>query len=206
MNQITKISPQTKRDGYYNIFVNEAFFCSLSDLQLATLHLKVGQQLSDQEQASIKKASAITKTYNRALYYLQYGPRTTWQMNKYLVDKGYEPEYIDATIQTLIDEKYLNDELYAMSFVQDRQTFKPRSKRMLTAELRRKGIQSDTITVVLGALDENDQVESIKKIVDKKIKQAKYQDKKKLTEYLLRQGFSYSDIKNTLEDIDFYKR
>ncbi len=203
MLQITEISPQKKRDGYYNIFVDQAFFCSLSELQLATLQLKVGQQLSNTDQANIKKASAITKTYNRALYYLRYGPRTIWQMNKYLVDKGYEQEHIDATIHILTAEKYLNDELYATSFVQDRQTFKPRSKQMLTAELRRKGISNDTITNVLGGLGENDQLNAITTIISKKIKQSKYQDKKKLTEYLLRQGFSYYNIKSVIENIDF---
>ncbi len=202
MSQITEISPQKKRDGYYNIFVDQAFFCSLSDLQLAALHLRVGQQLSAQESADIKKASAITKTYNRALYYLQYGPRTTYQMRKYLIDKKYEPEHIDIAIDTLKDEKYLNDELYAESFVRDRQAFKPRSKRMLTAELRKKGIQNDTINQVLNELDDNDQVEAVKSIVYKKIKQSRYQDKQKLTEYLLRQGFSYSEVKNVLDDLD----
>ncbi len=203
MSQITEISPQKKRDGYYNIFVDQAFFCSLSDLQLASLHLKVGQLLSTEEIAEIKKSSAVNKTYNRALYYLQFGPRTIYQMHKYLIEKKYEPEYIDIAIDTLKDEKYLNDELYAESFVRDRQTFKPRSKRMLIAELRKKGIQNDTINYVLDELDENDQLDAIKKIINKKTKQVRYQDKQKLTEYLLRQGFRYSDIKQAVDDLDY---
>lgn len=203
MAQITKISPQKKRDGYYNIFVDDAFFCGLSELQLATLHLQVGQQLTTQEQEDIQQSSAIGKTYNRALYYLQYGPRTTSQMRTYLLQKGYIEEHIDSVLVTLQNENYLNDEQLAQSFVRDRQTYKPRSTRMLRAELRKKGIDSIVIESTIADMDENNQLDAIKHIAEKKLKQARYQDKTKLIEYLLRQGFSYNDVKSVLSDIDF---
>ncbi len=201
MATVTKIQPQVKRDGYYNIFVDDAFFCSLSDLQLSLLALKIGQNLSDGEKDKILESSAITKTYNRALYYLQFGPRTVSQMRTYLLRKDYNAEYIEVVLEMLIKEHYLNDELLARTFVEDRQHFKPRSRRQLQAELRKKGIGSETIEQVLSELEDNDQIEAIKILTHKKMRQTRYQDQTKMTQYLLRQGFLYSDVKQVMSEL-----
>lgn len=203
MATITKIQPQVKRDGYYNIFVDDAFFCSLSDLQLSLLALKVGQELSDGEKDKILESSAISKTYNRALYYLQFGPRTVSQMRTYLLRKDFNEEYIEVVLEMLIKEHYLNDELLARTFVEDRQHFKPRSRRQLQAELRKKGIGSETIELVLSELEEDDQLVAIKTLAEKKMRQTRYQDSTKMTQYLLRQGFVYSDVKQVLSELTF---
>lgn len=48
-----------------------------------------------------------------------------------------------------------------------------------------------------------DQVKVIKTLIEKKYHQSnKYQDKQKLTQYLLRQGFKYSDVVKALDDVD----
>lgn len=203
MATVTKIQPQVKRDGYYNIFVDDAFFCSLSDLQLSLLALKIGQTLSDTKKEKILESSAISKTYNRALYYLQFGPRTVSQMRTYLLRKDYNAEYIEVVLEMLIKEHYLNDELLARTFVEDRQHFKPRSRRQLQAELRKKGIGSETIEQVLSELEDNDQIEAIKILTHKKMRQTRYQDQTKMTQYLLRQGFSYNDVKQVLSELTF---
>lgn len=200
---ITKIAPQVKRDAYYNIFVDDAFFCSLSELQLSLLSLKAGQELSTKRAEEVLESSAISKTYNRALYYLQYGPRTVYQMRVYLLKKDYNPEYIEVVLEMLQKEHYLNDELLARNFVEDRQLFKPRSQRQLKAELQKKGISKEAIDIVLEDLDENDQTNAIKALANKKIKQTRYQDKTKMTQYLLRQGFVYSDVKQVLAELPF---
>jgi len=200
---VTKIQPQVKRDGYYNIFVDDAFYCSLSDLQLSLLALKIGQELSTNEKEKILESSAITKTYNRALYYLQFGPRTVSQMRSYLVRKDYNEEYIEVVLEMLIKERYLNDELLARTFVEDRQHFKPRSRRQLNAELRKKGIGLETIELVLSDLEENDQLVAIRTLTEKKMRQTRYQDLTKMTQYLLRQGFLYSDVKQVFSELFF---
>jgi len=202
MASITKIKAQTKRDGYYNIFVDDAFFCSLSDLQLSLLGLKPGQELTDEYKAKILESSAISKTYNRALYYLQYGARTVSQMRVYLTQKDYQPEHIEPVLEMLLKDSYLNDEALARSFVTDRQNFKPRSLQKLSAELRKKGIHSATVELVLSELGQDDQILAITTVAKKKLRQTRYQDKTKLTQYLLRQGFRYSDIKLALEDTE----
>jgi len=203
MATITKIQPQVKRDGYYNIFVDDAFFCSLSDLQVSVLSLKVGQDLTTELQADILKSSKVSKTYSRALYYLQYGPRSVAQMRTYLIQKDYELEYIEPVLETLQSEHYLDDSLLATNFVFERQNSKHRSTRQLNGELRKKGIAPDIIEQVLSELGDDDQLMAIRSLATKKMRQTRYQDQIKMTQYLLRQGFNYGDVKEVLAELAF---
>jgi len=48
--------------------------------------------------------------------------------------------------------------------------------------------------------DETDERQVLRELIERKRRQAKYQDNIKLMQYLSRQGFSYGDIKSALED------
>ncbi len=202
---ITKIQSQKKRAGFYNIFVDGTFFCSLSDLQLATLGLKNNQDISKKELSDIKNSSALSKTYDRALYYLQYGPRTVSQMQKYLLQKDFDEDVVQLTIERLIKDGYLNDLNYCLSFISTRQQLRPRSSMVLKKELLAKDINKDIIEQAISESEDVDNNLAIKKIIDKKIKQSKYQDKNKMLQYLSQQGFSYSEAKNALDEISFWQ-
>ena len=64
-------------------------------------------------------------------------------------------------------------------------------------ELQQKRISSDTISKVL-AEDETDERQVVRDVIAKKRTQTRYQDDQKLIAYLLRQGFSYDDIRSAL--------
>ncbi len=202
MNKITEISRQKKHKNLYNIFVDDSYCCSIGDLELSLMHLKVGQILSEDELKKIISSSNYNKTYNRALYYLQYGPRTEHQMRNYLIQKGYESSYIDMAIEQLISDKYIDDLAYAKSFIADKQQYGLKSNSYIRAHLIKKGVSSSIIKQSLEMDEVGVQVNVIKILIDKKFHQStKYQDKQKLTQYLLRQGFKYSDVAKALDEV-----
>lgn len=185
----------------YNIFVDDDFYCSLSDLEVSVLSLRIGQILTDTELNNLRSTSEYNKTYNRALYYLQYGPRSEYQMRNYLMQKGYIQSYVDKTINQLLTDNYINDVEYAKNFVLDRQKYKLKSNTYITTQLIKRGISRDVIEESLKQEDLSDQDSLIKDLASKKYHQsAKYQDKQKMTQYLLRQGFKYSDVSKALEE------
>lgn len=201
MSKITKITKQKKHNNLYNIFVDDTFYCSLSDLELSVRSLRIGQILTNKELKDLQSTSEYNKTYSRALYYLQYGPRSEYQMRIYLLQRGYTQSYIDKAISQLIADNYINDLEYAKSFVMDRQLYKLKSNSYITTQLIKKGISRDVIEESLEQEDLSDQGSLIKIVTIKKYHQsAKYQDRQKMTQYLLRQGFKYSDISKALEE------
>lgn len=201
--QITDIQAQKKREGYYSIFINEEYSFSLSELDLSTVSLHIGQSITKTKLAELRQASLASKAYSRAIYYLRYGPRSVWQMRQYLKNKaGFETQEIEQVIVKLEKDGYLNDEVYIDSYLNSRQISRPRSKRQLNAELRKKGISPSTIDIKLSGIDEEAQLEAITILAKKKLTLPRYRDRQKLTEYLVRQGFPYSQVITALKELE----
>lgn len=114
------------------------------------------------------------------------------------VDKSTVLYMIERVLERLEQKGYSDDQKFAEAWVRSRQLTKKSSKRKLQQELQVKGVNSEIITAVLTD-DSIDETENLKKMIEKKQKQARYQDTTKLTQYLLRQGFTYSDIKTALD-------
>lgn len=148
--------------------------------------------------------------------YLSYRPRTEYELRRYLkrklikqevADADEQTKYIDATIQKLYDEERINDENFVRMFVDDRQYFRPRGKRRLVLELKQKGVADPLIE---DYFSENiiDELPLITSIIQKKLffinpqsqDEIEPDDQKKITNHLLRRGFSYSNIKLAFED------
>ena len=109
-------------------------------------------------------------------------------------------EDIEAVIRKLIDMRIIDDENFARYFVSNRNQIKGTSEKKLTMELKNKGVSDAIIREVLsedefGEKIRDDKVE-IMKIIEKKRRRG--YDDVKLTQYLLRQGFSYDLIRESL--------
>jgi regulatory protein len=205
MPQISDIKPQAKKPGYYNIFVDGKFALALSELDLVTNQLKVGQQLSQPELSDLHKSYTSSKCYNFALRYLAVRPRSIKEMRSYLSRKQFMEDDIDSAVSTLEKSNYLNDSDFARLWVENRMRLNPKSASVLRAELIKKGIPKDTIDSVISEVSLDDQLSGLLEIIESKSHQSRYQDKQKLIEYLARKGYSYGLIKEALESTSFYQ-
>ena len=62
-------------------------------------------------------------------------------------------EDVEKVIKRLIEMRYLDDKAYVEAFTRDRVKFRPRGKRIVALELRKKGIDSTTIQNGISGLD-----------------------------------------------------
>jgi regulatory protein len=113
--------------------------------------------------------------------------------------KKIEEPAAEAILGRLRRLSLLDDEAFARSWVASRHLLKNTSKRRLQLELKQKGVSQTIIDIVL-AEDEVDERKSLAAVIAKK--RARYPDPSKLLQYLLRQGFSYDDIKTVLAEHD----
>ena len=112
-------------------------------------------------------------------------------------------EDIEAVIDKLIDMRIIDDENFARYFVSNRNQIKGTSEKELMMELKNKGVSDAIIREVLsedefGEKIRDDKVE-IMKMIEKKRRRG--YDDVKLTQYLLRQGFSYDLIRESLSQL-----
>ncbi|MDR1300517.1 MAG: RecX family transcriptional regulator [Candidatus Nomurabacteria bacterium] len=195
---ITKIAPAVKTEGRYNVFVDDKFAFSLSETQLIEAGLKKGQVVSEDEVARLKSESDFGKNYIRAVDLISRRLRSEKEIRDYAWRKQWTPENRDRVIERLTERGYLNDEKFAESFTHSRATTKNLSRRKMAQELMKKGLEKDLIEKTLQNSAEYDEKQALQNLVAKK--RDKYDSEQKLTAYLVRQGFSYDDVKNALSE------
>jgi regulatory protein len=221
MPKITQIKPQKKTKNRFNIFVDGRFAFSFSAQYLVKSALHAGQKLSQKELSTLINQSGLQKLYDRALFFLSFRPRSEKEVLDYLrkrisklesrvADFGEESaktkeDLIVKAIDKLKKQKLIDDKSFAAWFCQQRIKFRPRSQRMLGAELRQKGISRELIQQSIKVVDEEEMVQKIltkkQKTLPQKLSLKAHQ---KLLKSLLRQGFSYSNAKKAIDS--FFKK
>lgn len=196
--KITGIKQQARRAGRYSIFVDGQYAFSLSDIGLLDSKLEVGKELNQAQVKVLKQVSADDKLYNNTLGYLAMRPRTKWEIVTYLRRKGASPALAETILNKLSNNKLIDDQKFAEALVNDRRLLRPTSRRKIILELRKKHVEDDVIQAVVGN-DRQDEQAALLTVIERKRRQAKYQDDQKLMQYLARQGFGYGDIKSALQ-------
>ncbi len=197
--KITSIKQQVKRSDRYSIFVDGKYVFSLSEVALLESKLVNGQELSEEQVGKYKQLSADDKLYNLALRYVAIRPRTKWEIKTYLERKKASPTLLDILLNKLSNIELIDDEKFALSFVNDRRLLRPTSRRKMIMELRKKHVTDDIIQKAIGH-EITDEQTALQTIVERKRRQTKYQDNLKLMQYLARQGFDYNDIKTAIQN------
>jgi len=197
--KITDIKRQVKRTDRYSIYVDGKYSFALSESELLSQGLKIGQEFSAGELDSIKEDAVIDKGVYRVMDLLSRRPRSLWEIEDYLKRKDYAAEETAKIIQKLDGRGYIDDLEFSRRWIENRRLLKPTSKRKLRMELRQKRIADEIIGNVLDE-DETDELSVLKELISKKRRRTRYQDDQKLIAFLARQGFNYGDIKDAMDD------
>ena len=197
--RITDIKKQVRTAGRFSVYLDGKYSFSLDDHDLMQTKLAVGREVTAEECEEFKELSQQGKLFARCLNYLTIRMRSEHEMRQYLQRKVVGPEDIDLLIERLYGYRYLDDERFAKSWVDNRRALQKRSNRFLKLELRQKGIAQDIIDQVL-ADSEDEEKNALRALVAKKRRMTRYREHDKLLAYLLRQGYNYSSIAEVLAE------
>lgn len=178
-----------------NIYMDGRFAFSLDNEVIAKEKLKVGKQLSSEEIQKLASADHSQHCLNSAYKLLSYRPRSEAEIREKLKRKGYDNQEIENTIIKLRGMQLLNDTSFAEFWKENRNSFKPRSQRMVGLELRQKGVESDVIKQVIGDIDDAENAYRSAVVRARNMAVSDFQVfRQKLGSYLQRRGFSYGVI------------
>ena len=197
--KITDIKAQVKTAGRFSIFIDGKYAFSLSDTALLEARLHIGQEVDKEQVADLKQLSVDDKLYGATLRYVGLRPRSEWEMRSYLQRKQASPALAASILNRLSKNDLINDKKFAHAWVDNRRLLRPTSKRKLQQELRAKRVADEVIAQVLGA-DETDERQQLRTLAFKK--RHRYADDLKLMQYLVRQGFSYEDVKAVVAELE----
>lgn len=195
--RVTAVEPQVKRPNRFNLYIDDHFALGLSVYVAGTV--RVGQELSRADLEKLLYAEQLEEARDKALRFLEVRPRSEQELRRQLIKKKYPEEIINQVIARLGDVKLVDDRDFAKFWVENREGFKPRSKRALQYELRQKGVSSQEITRAVKKVDER---ESAYRAAHSKALRFRELDAKsfreKLSGFLARRGFDYAVTRETV--------
>lgn len=174
-----------------NIFLEGEFAFSLSRITAAWL--KTGDLLGEDKILKLQSEDTRERAYQQALLYLGYRSRSEKEIRQNLQKHEVPSDVIEEMLDRLRASRLADDGSFARLWVENRSTFRPRSKRALEIELRQKGIPQEAIRESLTGLDEEALAYEAASKRAGRYKSLEWDGfKKKLSDFLARRGFTYS--------------
>lgn len=105
-----------------------------------------------------RKAATPPTAYRRAVLRLARRDQTAAELRRALLEKGHPADEVDAAIERLRAERYIDDRGYAERFARSRMTHQGVGRARIRQGLRQRGVARDTVEAGLGvALAEVDE-------------------------------------------------
>ena len=191
---VTALSAQKKNPNRINVFLDGEFAFGLS--RIVAAWLRVGEQLSEEKIARLKDQDSLEVATQRAIELISYRPRSEAEIRKRLTDKGFGTQGVEEVLVRLRQAGLVSDEVFARTWADNRSTFRPRSHRMVAAELRQKGVADETIEQALSELpDDEDLAYQTALRYARRLEREDWEEfRKKLGGHLSRKGYSYQTV------------
>lgn len=198
---VTSIVPLDKRRS--KVFLEEDFAFVLYKGELKRYHIEEGDDLPEEVYREIMTLIICKRARERAVNILKNSDKTELELRRKLREGFYPEEAIDSAVRKLKDYHYVDDESYAERYVETQGSKK--SRRQLSFDLERKGIDRDTISRLLeeNPVDEETQIRAFLRRKHYEPGQMEPKEVARLTAALGRKGFSFASIRKAMaQDFD----
>lgn len=192
---VTDIQQQKNNAARYSVFIDGEYSFSLHVDDVLETHIKKNDVVSEAELDTLKKRSEDSLIYTKAMSKCLRRLHSTHEIELYLQKNNAPAELQESVIAKLTSKKLLDDSAFTEHWVAMRRR-RNKSDGFIRAELKAKGVASELIEEFL-VNSADSTLRRIQILIDQKVR--KYPDHNKLIQYLQRQGYRYSDIKEALK-------
>ncbi len=205
MSSITEISVQKKNKNRCNIYIDNIFAFGVSNELIYKENLKVGMIIDEEKLKKIAYEENLINCKETALKIIERSYKTKKEMEKRLLEKGYNLEEINETLKFLERYNFINDESYTKAFIKNKT--KTQGKQKIKYALKNKGVSEEIIEEELSNLDMKKEKEKANILALKKynilIKREndKYKIKEKIIRFLISRGYNYEVAKDAVKEM-----
>jgi regulatory protein len=176
-------------------------FAASVDIEVALQKgLKTGQELDEDQLKELVEDVTLARCLNIAYRFLACRPRSEAEMKERLKRRGIEDSKIEIIINKLKEQHLLDDTAFAQFWKENRDAFRPRSRRVTRMELKQKGVADEIIKTVT---EGSDDLDAAYQAACKKVRQLTNADyetfRRRLGDHLKRRGFDYEVISQTVK-------
>lgn len=217
MPKITSVEPQKKKQGRFNIYLDGEFAFGADEDLVVNRRLVVGKIIAPEDMEKILFEAEVGKLMERMYRWFNIRQHSEREVRNYFRIKNLESRIkgkeqisqlaVDALMETLKKKGLVNDLEFAKVWVEARRSSKQKGIRVIKSELYQKGIAKEIIEEVLSEPFDYAQGEEdlAKQALEKKMRIWKSLEPQKLRqkaiEFLLRKGFEYDVVKETIEKL-----
>lgn len=202
---ITKVSSQ-KRPGRYNIFLDGKYAFSASEQTLAEFVLLKGQELTEEKVAEIKQYDTDAKAVNLASGYLNYEPRTVFEVLQYLKKHQIDDEPAQHAVAQLTEMGFLDDQKYVDLAIKQNLRLGTDGPLSLSQKLTKKGVDPELVQQGLDQVADEEWQDAgmrvLKSMKNKVGKLAQRELERKMRTKLLSHGFSSALASEVIASLD----
>ena len=152
-----------------------------------------------------KKNLTKEQALQKLRHYCRYQERCHHEVEQKLWELGVKRSFHDEIISVLIEEGDLNEERFALHFASGKFRILQWGKKKIYYALKEKKVSEYSIKKALKIIDEDQYIETIKGLAEKKyniLKEEQYLVRKKKTvDYLLQKGFEPPLISEIIKEL-----
>ncbi len=193
MAVITSIKQQKGKQNRVNIYLDNKFGFGIDLDNFVLFNLKLNQELEERKIEEIVKKAEFQKTLDKLLRFALVRLRSEKEIRDYLYRKKVPNMIWNDLFAKLKNLELIDDTKFAKWWIEIRQSFSPKSKRVLNNELQIKGINKEIITEALKEIDIDEE-----KIAVDLLNKKRFEDDKKRFAYLVRKGFDFEIAKKAI--------
>jgi regulatory protein len=195
---ITDLVPQRRKKDRVNVHINGEYAFSLAMITAAGL--RRGQVISPEDIDRLRAEDNYERAKQSAFNFVSYRPRSKFELRKNLSRKKYDENSIDRVVARLVELEMLDDKAFARYWVEQRETFRPRSRRALSYELYQKGVKREIVDEVVGEVDEDAAAyRAGRQKAHRWVNLPKDKFRQDMNRFLQRRGFNYNIIAPAME-------
>lgn len=191
-----------KKDGIYKIELEDGNILLVHEDLILKYDLLISKKITEEIKEKILEENLNYLAYNAAIKYITTKMRSVKEIDNYLTKQGVDPYIIEYVIKKLEKNNYINDDLYAISFINDKISLSNDGPLKIVTELINRGVSPQIANTKIAIFTEEIEKEKIQKIIVKLQKsnhsKSAFTLKNKIQNYLLNLGYNISYINEIL--------
>lgn len=196
--KICELRPSEKVQGRWLLTFEDGTKLKITDREMVDFSLYQGLDVPEGALEQLRDAAGESAARRRAANILSARPLSRQELCKRLMEKGETPQHAEAACDYMERLGYLDDHTYALNLAQY-YAAKGCGPRKVRDELYRRGVPREFWDEALEGLD--DPSDALDKLVADRLRRVETPDRKDLkrvSDALLRRGYSWSDISAAL--------
>jgi len=195
-----KVLKYKKIKNKYKVYFDNNLTIDLYEDTILKYNLLLKKDINDKTLDDMIAFNNKEEIYFNTLKYINIKIRSKEEIYKYLEKKNYDIKDINEIISRLEKENIINDEVYIRSYIHDR--FNLSSEGPLKIKYSLNNMDNNLVEKYISEISEEDIINKLDKLVDKKIKSIKNYSgnvlKMKILNYFSNLGYSKEDVEKVL--------